>query len=127
MANVKRLMIILKNVALSYVITLILFMVYAFILALTNVPESSIPLSIFVISMVSVFIGSSLTVIKIKEKGLINGGLVGLVYILLIYLLSSIFVTGFGINGYSFSMILFNVIVGMIGGIIGVNMQREGK
>ena len=126
MTTVKRFIIILKNVLASYAITLLLFMVYAFVLALTSVPESTMPLFIFVISMISVFIGSSLTVIKIKEKGLINGGLVGLFYILLIYILSSVFSTGFGMNGYAFSMILFNVIVGMIGGIIGVNMRREG-
>ena len=102
-------------------------MIYAFILAFTLVPESSIPLFIFVSGMISVFIGSSMAVIKIKEKGFINGSLVGLMYILVLYLLSSIFSTGFGINGYAFFMILFNVIVGMIGGIIGVNMCKEGK
>lgn len=127
MTNLNRIMLILKNVVISYAITLFLFMLYAFILEFTGVPESSIPLSTFVITMVSVFIGSSLTVIKIREKGLINGGLVGLAYILLLYILSSIFVTGFGLNGFSFSMIIFNVIVGMIGGIIGVNMCKEGK
>lgn len=127
MSNIKRFMIIAKNVVISYVITILLFLIYAFVLALTNVPESSIPLSTFVISMISVFIGSSLAVIKIKERGLINGGLVGLLYILLLYLLSSIFITGFDLNGYAFSMIIFNVIVGMIGGIIGVNICREGK
>ena len=68
-----------------------------------------------------------MAVIKIKEKGMVNGALVGLIYILILYLLSSIFSTGFGVNGYAFSMILFNVIIGMIGGIIGVNMCKEGK
>lgn len=127
MENIKRISVIVKNVIFAYVITLILFVIYAFVLAFTSVPESSIPLFIFVSGMVSVFIGSSMAVIKIKEKGLINGALVGLTYILVLYLLSSIFSTGFGINSYAFLMILFNVIVGMIGGIIGVNMCKEGK
>ena len=48
-------------------------------------------------------------------------------FILVLYFLSSIFSTGFGLNGYAFSMIIFNIIIGMIGGIIGVNMCREGK
>ena len=47
--------------------------------------------------------------------------------ILTLYFLSSIFSTGFGLNGYAFSMIIFNIIIGMIGGIIGVNMCKEGK
>ena len=127
MENVKRMAIIFKNVVLAYIITLVLFVLYSFVLAFTSVPESSIPLFTFVIGMISVFIGSSMAVIKIKEKGMVNGALVGLIYILILYLLSSIFSTGFGVNGYAFSMILFNVIIGMIGGIIGVNMCKEGK
>ena len=127
MENIRRLGIIFKNVVFAYIITLILIVIYSFVLTYTSVPESSIPLFTFVSGMISVFIGSSMAVIKIKEKGLINGAMVGLVYILVLYLLSSIFATGFGVNGYAFSMILFNVIVGMIGGIIGVNMCKEGK
>lgn len=111
MENIKSVGIILKNVIFSYIITLILFVIYAFILEFTDVPETSIPLFTFVVSMISVFIGSSLAVIKIKEKGLINGALVGLIYILSLYIFSSIFSTGFGLNGYAFSMIIFNVIV----------------
>ena len=127
MENVKRMAIIFKNVVLAYIITLVLFVLYSFVLTFTSVPESSIPLFTFVTGMISVFIGSSMAVIKIKEKGMVNGALVGLIYILILYLLSSIFSTGFGVNGYAFSMILFNVIIGMIGGIIGVNMCKEGK
>lgn len=123
----KRVTIILKNVFIAYCIALLMFLIYAFALEFTVIPESSIPIVVFVVSMISVFIGSSFAVIKIKENGLINGGLVGLIYILVLYLLSSIFSTGFGITGYSFSMIIFNVIIGMIGGIIGVNMCKEGR
>lgn len=118
---------ILKNVFVAYFLTLIFYFVYSLLLEFTPIPESSIPLFGFISSMLSVFIGSSLAVIKIRENGLINGGLVGLVYILSLYLLSSIFSTGFGLNGYAFSMIIFNIIIGMIGGIIGVNMCKEGK
>lgn len=123
----KRVTIILKNVFIAYCIALLMFLIYAFALEFTSIPESSIPIVALVVSMISVFIGSSFAVIKIKENGLINGGLVGLIYILILYLLSSIFSTGFGINGYSFAMIIFNVIIGMIGGIIGVNMCKEGR
>lgn len=127
MEGFKRGTAILKNVFVAYFLTLIFYFVYSLLLEFTPIPESSIPLFGFISSMLSVFIGSSLAVIKIRENGLINGGLVGLVYILSLYLLSSIFSTGFGLNGYAFSMIIFNIIIGMIGGIIGVNMCKEGK
>ena len=125
MEGFRRGTVILKNVFIAYFITLLLFLVYSLLLEFTPIPVSSIPL--FISCMLSVFIGSSLAVIKIRENGLINGGLVGLIYILVLYFLSSIFSTGFGLNGYAFSMIIFNIIIGMIGGIIGVNMCKEGK
>ena len=122
MDNIRRWGIIVKNVIFTYVITLILFLIYSFVLEFTSVPESSIPTVTFVVSIISVFIGSSMTVIKIKENGLINGGLVGMIYILLVYLIISISTSNFSVTGYAFSMIIFNIIIGMIGGIIGVNM-----
>ena len=127
MTTFKRLLIILRSIAFSYIISIILLMIYAFLLANTNIPESTIPISTFVISLVSVFLGSSMSMIKIKENGLINGGIVGFIYIILLYILSSIFSTGFGLNGYSFAMIIFNVLIGMIGGIIGVNLIKEER
>ena len=127
MEGFRRGTVILKNVFIAYFITLLLFLVYSLLLEFTPIPESSIPLFGFISCMLSVFIGSSLAVIKIRENGLINGGLVGLIYILVLYFLSSIGSTGFGLNGYAFSMIIFNIIIGMIGGIIGVNMCKEGK
>lgn len=127
MSVVKRGFIILRSIAISYVISMILMMIYAFLLAHTSISESTIPISTFVISLISVFIGSSLSMIKIRENGLMNGGIVGLIYILLLYILSSIFSTGFGLNGYAIAMIAFHVLIGMIGGIIGVNMIKEER
>ena len=95
MEGFRRGTVILKNVFIAYFITLLLFLVYSLLLEFTPIPESSIPLFGFISCMLSVFIGSSLAVIKIRENGLINGGLVGLIYILVLYFLSSIFSTGF--------------------------------
>ena len=68
-----------------------------------------------------------MSMIKIRENGLVNGGIVGFIYIMILYILSSVFSTGFGLNGYSFAMIIFNVLIGMIGGIIGVNMIKDER
>ena len=127
MTTFKRFLIILRSIAISYIISIVLIMIYAILLANTSIPESTIPISTFVISLISVFLGSSMSMIKIRENGLLNGAIVGFVYIILLYILSSIFSTGFGINGYSFAMIIFNVLIGMIGGIIGVNMIKEER
>lgn len=113
---------IVKGVLISYVLTLLLIAIYSLILAKTGVPESTIPTCMVVICILSILIGSSLCNKKIKERGFINGAIVGLSYILILYLLSSIFVTGFGMSGLSIVTILFCILAGILGGIVGVNL-----
>ncbi len=124
MSKGKQFILVLKGVGIGYLITIILTLIYAATLAYTNVKESTIPTFMFVISAVSVFIASSIIVIKAKENGLKNGGLVGLIYILLVYLLGSFTGTGFGVTSYTITTIIFNILIGMVGGIIGVNIAK---
>ncbi len=49
---------------------------------------------------------------------MINGGVIGLIYILLIYFLSSFIGSSFSLNMYSMIMIGIGVISGMLGGIV---------
>ena len=64
-----------------------------------------------------------MTTNKIKKNGILNGGIIGLIYILFIYFASSITGNGFGLNVYSIIMIILGILAGMIGGIVGVNLK----
>lgn len=114
---------IIKGSVTAIILTLLLLLIFAIILTYTSLEESVINPVIIVISVVSILIGSSISTLKISKNGLLNGGLVGIIYILTIYLLSSITSSGFGINLYSIIMMILSIIAGMIGGIIGVNMK----
>lgn len=116
---------IVKSIFLSYLITLILTLIYSVILAYTKVPETTIPTCVFIIGMISVFMASSVAVIKIKKNGLKNGGIIGFCYVMILYLLSSIYETGFALTKYSIATIIFYAILGMLGGIIGVNLATK--
>ena len=111
-----------KWVFIAYLITIVLIAVYSLILAYTDVPEGTIPTVVLLISIVSVLVSSSLAVKKIKQKGLINGAIIGMLYVMFLYILSSIFITGFSLTAYSIAMILLCGLVGIIGVIIGGNM-----
>ena len=58
-----------------------------------------------------------------KTRGLFSGGIIALIYILTIYILSSVINGDFSFNIYSLIMCVSSVICGMIGGIIGVNIN----
>lgn len=119
----KDIIIILKGSIIALILTIIMLTIYAAILSYTNVSEDSMTLVILVIAGLSIIIGSSITNIKLKRKGIINGALIGLIYILIIYILSSVITGVFNLNSNSIIMIIVSIVTGMIGGIIGVNMK----
>lgn len=114
---------IVKGSVTAIILTLILLLIFATLLTYTNLKENTINSSIIVITGISILVGSSISTLKIKKNGLINGFFVGLIYIITIYLISSIILTDFKVNFYSIIMILVSIIMGMIGGIIGVNLK----
>ena len=114
-----------KGVILGYLLMFVEILIYSFLLAYTDIPESSIPTCVFIFSLLSVFIASSFVSIKIKENGIKNGGLVGLVYILLVYTIGSLISGNFALTSGVITTIIFNILLGMIGGIVGVNLNSK--
>ena len=115
---------ILKGSFISIIISIILLVVLALLLAYTAIPENIISYAIIIICVISILVGSFFSSIKIKKKGIVNGGIVGIIYILLLYLLSSLIEKNFALNTYSIVMIIASFFAGCIGGVAGVNMKR---
>ncbi len=93
------------------------------VLSLSNVSESIMGMSIIFISSFSVLIGAFLASKKIKEKGIVFGSILGLVYMLILYLVSSILNSNFVLTLSALYMFLGGIIGGAIGGILGVNLK----
>ena len=111
-----------KGVIISILITFILLFIFSILLTFTKIGEDTIKPIVIIISMISVLIGSSISTLKINKKGILNGGVIGIIYIISIYILSSITGGDFSLNVSSLLMIGLSVIAGLIGGIIGVNL-----
>ena len=114
---------ILKGVGISLIATLVMLIIFSIILTYTNIQENVINPVIMIITAISILIGSSLENIKIKKNGLINGGIIGAVYIIIIYSISSILNWRFSLNIQSLIMIGVAIVFGILGGIIGVNRK----
>ena len=115
---------IIKGSIISVALTLILLFIYSIFLTYTKLNENTIPLFVIGITAISIFIGSLISSIHIKKNGIINGAMVGLIYIIAIYLISSTISKDFSLNMYSTIMIISSVISGAVGGIIGVNKKN---
>ena len=114
---------IFKGVGIALITTLVMLIIFSIILTYTNIQENVINPVIMIITAIRILIGSSLVSMKLKKNGLINGGLIGGIYILIIYLVSSILNWKFSLNLQSIIMIVTAVIFGVLGGIIGVNKK----
>lgn len=89
----------------------------------TNIQENTIEPVTIVITGISILLGSTIENRKMKKNGLINGAIIGGIYMISIYLVSSLLNSNFSLNGLSIIMIVVGMIFGVLGGIIGVNQK----
>mgnify|MGYP002798248709 FL=1 len=108
-------------------ITLVCLVIFSVILANTEVAESAINPVIILVTAVSIFVGSIMSVSRISKRGIINGGIVGMIYFLAIYILSGIVNSNFSINISGIILIICGILAGMLGGIVGVNIKKWKK
>lgn len=114
---------VLKGAGIALLTTVILLIIFSLLLTYTNIQENVINPVIIMITAVSILIGSSIGIGKMKKDGLINGAIVGVVYMIVIYLISSILNWKFKLNIQSIIMIGIGIAFGILGGIIGVNRK----
>ena len=114
---------IVKGFIVSLIISMVCIFIYASILVNTEVQENTIKPVIIIITGISILIGSSISSLKIKKNGIINGVCVALIYMVSLYVLSSIAFCGFGFNLNAVIDIVIGVALGAVGGVIGVNIK----
>lgn len=114
---------IAKGVGIALLATFILLLIFAGLLTYTQISENMINPVIIVVTAISILIGSSLGNIKIKKNGLVNGALIGGIYLFAIYLISSILNCKFTLEMQSIIMMVIGMVFGILGGIIGVNKK----
>ena len=116
--------IIAKGFIIALILSVISILLYAVLLVNSSIGENTIKPVIIIITGVSILIGSSISCLKIKKNGIINGVLIGGLYFVSLYILSSIAFCGFKFNLSALIMICVGMILGGVGGIIGVNICK---
>ncbi len=81
------------------------------------------PLVNTIIMIISVTSGSIYAASTVKEKGWINGGIIGIAYYLILITLNFIFLKTLVFDIFSISKLALACIIGIIGGIIGINIS----
>jgi putative membrane protein (TIGR04086 family) len=116
-----------KGILLSYIVTIPLFLIFAFILSYTDFPEKYVSTVVIIATIVSVLVASSTVTRNARNKGWLNGIVVGFVYMLVLYVVSSLVLDNYSINRYVITMTVIGVLTGAIGGIIGINVKAPSS
>ena len=114
----------LKGSMLSVCVSLVLILIFAFVIKLTCMSDTLIKPINQVIKVVSILIGTMFIVKKVKEKGLLLGCMVGLLYSILAFVVFSILNGGFSFDWTLLIDILFGVVTGAICGVSCVNAKK---
>lgn len=114
---------ILKGITLSYIITIITMLILSIFLTYTSLKESIIPILNTIIMIGSIVLGSVYLTSKVKNRGWLNGMIIGILYFLVLLLLNRIIIKEPGQGLYMFYKLLISIVTGIIGGMIGINLS----
>lgn len=106
---------IIKGFVISIIISLISIFIFAIVVSYTDFSENSVAPVMIGITALSILIGTSISTLKLNKNGIVNGGIIGLLYITTLYLISSTIGAGFGLNINAIIMMVLSIVAGMIG------------
>ena len=113
-----------KGALVAVCVSLVLVLLFAFLLKFTNIPESTIKPVNQVIKGISILIGVFVGLRKSKELGLVSGLLIGFIYTIVAFVIFSILGGVFAFDLTFLTDILFGAVMGAICGIIYVNLKK---
>ena len=114
-----------KGALVAVCVSLVLVLLFAFLLKFTNIPESTIKPVNQVIKGLSILIGVFVGLRKSKELGLVSGLLIGFIYTIVAFVIFSILGGVFAFDLTFLTDILFGAVMGAICGIICVNLKKN--
>ena len=118
---------ILKGSLVAVSCSLLLILVFAFLLKFTNIPESIITPINQVIKGISVFAGVFWGISNIRRRGLVCGAVIGFSYSLIAFFVFSL-LAGYLVFDLTLVMdLLFGSIIGGVCGIICANLKKSSN
>lgn len=114
---------VLKGLGYSYIVTLAVLLLYNLVLTFTTVSGNTIAMVTAFITTGSSAIGGFYASKHIKEKGLIYGLIVGLLYIVCLITIVYLAQENFEFDTDMLYKIFFTTLAGGIGGVLGVNFK----
>ena len=114
---------IFRTVLTAFLTTVVLMAILALLICYTPLPEEAVTPSVYALNYFSVFLAGLFSAAKARKKGFLTGGLSGGLYMLLVYLLGYILFGGIAFSKQVAMNVLYCLVTGMAGGIVGINLS----
>jgi len=116
-----------KGIAISYIITLPVFIIFSIILCFVDFPANLITPVVILTTIVSLLCSGYISSKGLKSRGWLNGAITGLIYISVLYLAGSTILSNFRIDRYAAITVVIAVLSGVIGGMAGMNSGHRSR
>ncbi len=120
--NKDKLLIMFKSLVLALIISLICIIIYAIVLSITPVSDNTMYIITQVITMISIAAAGIYCGKNTKTKGWLYGLLIGIIFIIILIPISMLWGQMPAFDKYFIAKLLMASSIGLIGGIIGVNV-----
>lgn len=117
----------LKNLIVSYLISVVLLFVTAILATYLNMPDNILNIAVIVVTGLCLIITGFRSAKHCGRNGLLNGIIAGLVYTVILYLIGCAVNRGFAFTMSTISALIMGVVCGGLGGIIGINTKAKKR
>lgn len=118
---------IIKTVVIAVLISMVLVLVFALIVKATDISDTTIGYVNVAIKIVSVLVGTLLGFKRGGSGGWLKGLISGLLYVFTSFLVFASISGKFSIGDLSWVDVLTGAVVGLICGVIAVNVKKKTK
>ena len=113
-----------KNIGICYALTVAFIALFAVAVTFSSIPESVVPVTIFIITVISIALSGFLAARSARSKGWLCGALSGAAYVISLYLLGMLAFQSFTFGAGVVIMLCAGAGAGAVGGMFGVNARN---
>ena len=113
--------VLFKGIILGLLLSIFLLLALVAVIYFTPLSESYIPFMVLVISLAGILVGSYWSAKSLGTQGWLNGGFVGIGYVLVVFILGFFVLEDITLSANIFSKLLVGFVTGLLGGVWGVN------
>lgn len=105
----------------AYLISLVAFLFFGLLLALTGIPDTIMPGLSTATSGFSIFVGGFYAARRAGTAGWLNGAVAGAIYTVLLLVIGNLLIPDLQLTGSAITHVFLGIVAGTAGGVFGIN------